>query len=94
MTPKSKTILQWVVTIVASLGGLAVIGMAAQFWIATEVAAQLGSVAIPDTGPIATDVATMKTSIGNIETNVNRALESQQRFEEIFMEYLRDEANR
>lgn len=95
MTQKSKQAILWVVGSV--LGGgiiLTVIGMAAQFWISTEVEAQLMDVAIPDTTQLSTDVEVMKGDISNINTNVQTAMESQQRFEEIFMQYLQDERNR
>jgi hypothetical protein len=94
MTQKTK---QLVIAIIGFVGGgfvLAVVGMAAQFWIATEVAAQLsdhshtGSIA-----PIKNNIASIQTDIENINTNVDRALQSQQRFEEIFMEYLREQAD-
>lgn len=79
---------------IIGLGGLAVVGMAAQWWISTEVASQLEAAAIPDTTQLTTDVEVIKGDISNISANVNVALESQQRFEEIFMEYLQNEANR
>lgn len=94
MNPSVKKYGGWILTIGGALGGLAVIGMAAQFWISTEVASQLKSVSIPDTSQITTDVEVIKGSIANIESNVNTALESQQRFEEVFTEYLINEANR
>jgi riboflavin synthase alpha subunit len=92
MTQKSKQIAMWVGGSIVG-GGLAltIIGMAAQWWISTEVKAQLSNVVIPDTTQITTDVEVIKGSISNIETNVQTALESQQRFEEIFMEYLQNE---
>ena len=94
MTPKSKSIM---IGVLSFLGGgfvLAVLGMAAQFWIATEVQAQLEEIIIPDTTQITTDVEVIKGSIKNIEANIKTALESQERFETIFTEYLINEANR
>jgi len=94
MTPKTKTV---IISVGSFLGGgfvLAVLGMAAQFWIATEVKAQLDEIVIPDTTQITTDVEVIKGSIENIETNIATALESQERFETIFTEYLINEANR
>lgn len=83
--------------VLSFLGGgfvLAVLGMAAQFWISTEVQAQLEEIVIPDTSQITTDVEVIKGSITNIEANIKTALESQERFETIFTEYLINEANR
>jgi len=94
MTPKAKKILSWSASIFVALGGLVVIGMAAQFWISTEVAAQLAlvpAVVVPDTAQLTTDVEVIKGSISNIEANVGTALASQQRFEEIFTQYLIDQ---
>lgn len=94
MTPKSKSI---IIGVVSFLGGglvLAILGMAAQFWISSEVHAQLEDIVIPDTTQITTDVEVIKGSIKNIETNIKTALESQERFETIFTEYLINEANR
>jgi hypothetical protein len=94
MTQKTK---QLAIAIVGFLGGgfvLAVIGMAAQFWIAGEVEAQLNSHTHTQTmSPIKTDIAAIKTEVEAIDANVDRALASQQRFEEIFMEYLREQAD-
>ena len=94
MTPKSKTILGWVVAIGGALGGLAIVGMAAQFWISVEVKAQLSDVSIPDTTQLTTDVATIKATVEAIDDKSDTAIENQQRFEEIFMEYLQNEAQR
>ena len=94
MTQKTKQVL---IAIVGFVGGgfvLAVIGMAAQFWISTEVATQLADHShTATTGPIRTDISAIRTDIDHINDNVNRALASQQRFEEIFMEYLREQAD-
>lgn len=94
MTQKTKQIL---IAIVGFVGGgfvLAVIGMAAQFWIATEVSAQLDDhTHSATTGPIRHDISVIKGDIEDINVNIDRALQSQQRFEEIFMEYLREQAD-
>jgi len=68
--------------------------MAAQFWIANEVKAQVSELVIPDTSQMIIDIEVIKGSIGNIETNIETALESQERFETIFTEYLINEASR
>jgi len=93
MTAKSKQITQWVIAVVASLGGLTVLGMAAQFWIATEVKAQLTSVSIPDTSQITTDVEVIKSTVVAMDSKIDTAISNQQRFEEIFTAYLINEAN-
>jgi hypothetical protein len=94
MTQKTKQVL---IAIVGFVGGgfvLAVIGMAAQFWIATEVSAQLDDhTHSATTAPMRQDIAAIKTEVEAIDANVDRALRSQQRFEEIFMEYLREQAD-
>ena len=97
MTPKAKKALSWSVSIFVALGGLVVVGMAAQFWISTEVAAQVKAlpiVVVPDTTQLTTDVEIIKNSIANIESNGSAALESQQRFEDIFTQYLIDQGAR
>ncbi len=94
MTPKSRSI---AIGVLSFLGGgfvLAVLGMAAQFWIANEVKAQVSELVIPDTSQMIIDIEVIKGSIGNIETNIETALESQERFETIFTEYLINEASR
>ena len=93
MTPKSKTILGWVATIIGGLGGLAVIGMAAQFWISVEVKNQVAELTIPDTSQLTTDVEVIKSTVLAIDDKADTAIENQQRFEEIFMDYLREEAS-
>lgn len=94
MNPNVKKYGGWILTIGGALGGLAILGMAAQFWIQSEVKSQLTSVEIPDTMQVTQDVAVIKSDIANIKSGVDQALESQQRFEEIFTEYLINEANR
>lgn len=84
----------WVVTVIVALGGTAVLGMAGAWWVNQEVQEQLAAAAIPDTTQLTTDVAVIKGDIANINANVALSLEAQQRFEEIFMEYLQSEANR
>lgn len=71
-------------------GGLAltIIGMAAQFWIATEVAAQLDEIHIPDTAQLTTDVEVIKAGVLTLDGKIDTALASQQRFEMLFIEYL------
>lgn len=97
MTERNKIALQWIVTAIGGLGGLAVVGMAAQYWIHTEVQAQLIKHRNNDDHvevTMTTDVEVMKSDINGIKTDVGLALESQRRFEEIFMEYLQNEASR
>lgn len=94
MTQKTKQVL---IAIIGFVGGgfvLAVVGMAAQFWISTEVSTQLNDhTHSATTAPIRNDISVIKNDIDDINTNIDRALQSQQRFEEIFMEYLREQAN-
>jgi len=98
MTQKSKQVAMWVGGSI--IGGglvLTIIGMAAQFWISTEVKAQLEDIpeiVIPDTTQLTTDVAAIKATVDGIDDKADTAIENQQRFEEIFMEYLQNEANR
>jgi hypothetical protein len=76
---------------------LTIIGMAAQFWISTEVKAQLDDIpeiVIPDTTQLTSDMAAVKATVEAIDGKADTAIENQQRFEEIFMEYLQNEANR
>lgn len=88
----------WIIAIGGSVGGLAVIGMAAQFWISVEVKAQLTDhtavmvESIPDTDQITTDVAVIKSTVVAIEAKTDTAIENQRHFEEIFMDYLRNQA--
>ena len=92
---QKNKVVQWTIAIIVGLGGLAVIGMAGQWWISQEVKSQLANISVPEeVVTLASDVQSIKTDIENIDDNVDRALESQQRFEEIFMEYLQNEANR
>ena len=99
MTPKSKSVIGWITAIGGSLGGLAIIGMAAQFWISVEVKSQLHGHVEDMAGDmdiaagLTTDVASIKATVAGIDSKTDTAIENQQRFEEIFMEYLRNEAN-
>ena len=93
MTLKNNKVVQWTVAIIVGLGGLAVIGMAGQWWISQEVKAQLANIDVPEeVVTMGTDVAVIKTDITNINTKVDQALQSQQRFEELFIEYLQEQA--
>jgi len=94
MNPKTSKILGWVLSIGGALGGLAIVGMAAQFWISIEVKDQLADVTIPDTSQLTTDVEVIKSTVLAIDGKADTAIASQQRFEEIFTEYLINEANR
>lgn len=94
MTPKSKQALTWIGIIFGSLGGLAIVGLAAAFWIHLEVRSQLADVTIPDVSQITTDVEVIKSTVLAIDGKADTAIASQQRFEEIFTEYLINEANR
>jgi hypothetical protein len=96
MTQKIKHIAMWIGGSIVG-GGLAltVIGMATQFWIATEVKTQLvtGMTHVhPATTQLTTDVEVIRTSVTNIDGKIDTALESQQRFEELFIEYLQRQA--
>ena len=93
MTPKSRSI---VIGAVSFLGGgfvLAVLGMAAQFWISIEVKAQVGKLVIPDTSQLITDIEVIKTTVLATSKKADTAIANQQRFEEIFTEYLINEAS-
>jgi hypothetical protein len=68
--------------------------MAGQWWISQEVSSQLAEVSIPDTAQLTTDVEVIKSTVLAIDDKADTAIESQQRFEEIFTEYLINEANR
>ena len=94
MNPKTSKILGWIAVGFGSLGGLAVIGLAAAYWIHLEVRSQLTDVSIPDTTQLTTDVEVIKSTVLAIDGKADTAIESQQRFEEIFTEYLINEANR
>ena len=92
MTPRTiKTLM----LVGGFLGGgvlLGILGFAMQFWISINVAAQIDDIIIPDTGQLTTDVATLTLSVEHIEGDIATALASQQRFEELFIEYLQREA--
>jgi gas vesicle protein len=94
MTQKTKNV---VIAVVGFLGGgfvLAVVGMAAQFWIATEVANQLSDhTHSTEIRPVRDDILSIKTELESVNENLDRSLNQQRRFEEIFMEYLREQAN-
>jgi hypothetical protein len=100
MTPKNKQVATWIGIVFGALGGLAIVGMAAAFWISVEVKGQLIDhtkvmvEAIPDTSTLQTDVAAIKATVIAIDSKADTAIENQQRFEEIFMDYLRNEAQR
>jgi len=79
---------------VVGLGGMAVVAMAGQWWISQEVKSQLSNVSIPDTGQITTDVEVIKSTVVAMDGKIDTAIENQQRFEEIFTEYLINEASR
>ena len=70
------------------------LGMAIQFWISVEVKAQLKEITIPDVSQLTTDVAVIKSTVLATDKKADTALANQQRFEEIFTEYLINEANR
>jgi hypothetical protein len=94
MNPKTSKILGWIVVGFGSLGGLAVIGLAAAYWIHLEVKAQITDIIIPDTTQITTDVEVIKSTVLAIDGKADTAIANQQKFEEIFMDYLANEANR
>lgn len=95
MTPKSKQTATWIGIVFGAMGGLTIVGLAAQFWISAEVGTQIMAHSHNTSiQPIIQDVATIKTDVENIKINVQTAVDSQQRFEEIFMEYLQEQANR
>lgn len=94
MTPKSKQAAVWIGTIFGAFGGLAIVGLATQFWISVEVKAQISELTIPDTTQLTTDVAVIKSTVLANSSKADTALENQQRFEEIFTEYLINEASR
>ena len=83
----------WVQGIVG-LVSLGVLAMAGQWWISQEVKSQLANVSIPDTGQLTTDVEVIKTTVLATAEKADTAIANQQRFEEIFTEYLINEANR
>ena len=94
LTKRAKQIAMWIGGSILG-GGLAltILGMAVQFWIMTEVAAQIDEIHIPDTAQLTTDVEVIKGSVENIDGKIDTALASQQRFEELFIEYLQRQAN-
>lgn len=93
MNPIVKKYGGWIIVTFGALGGLAVIGMAAQWWISQEVKAQVSDIVIPDTSQLTTDVEVIKSTVLAIDGKADTAIASQQRFEEIFTEYLINEAN-
>jgi hypothetical protein len=98
MTPKSKQAATWIGIVFGALGGLAIVGMAAAFWISVEVKAQLANhitvmvASIPDTAQLTTDVEVIKATVVANGQKTDTAIENQRHFEEIFMEYLQNEA--
>lgn len=83
----------WIQGIVG-LVSLGVLAMAGQWWISQEVKSQLADVSIPDTSQLTTDVEVIKTTVLATAEKADTAIANQQRFEEIFTEYLINEANR
>jgi hypothetical protein len=79
---------------VIGLVSLGVLAMAGQWWISQEVSSQLAAVSIPDTAQLTTDVEVIKTTVLATSAKADTAIANQQRFEEIFTEYLINEANR
>ena len=92
MTLTSRQAAMWIGTMFGGLGGLAVVGMAAAFWISLEVKSQITP--HPDTTLITQDIAVIRSTVTANGSKADVALANQQRFEEIFMEYLQNEANR
>jgi hypothetical protein len=90
MNLKTSNVVQGVIGLVS----LGVLAMAGQWWISQEVSSQLAEVSIPDTAQLTTDVEVIKSTVLAIDDKADTAIESQQRFEEIFTEYLINEANR
>lgn len=94
MTQKTKQVF---IAIVGFVGGgfiLAVIGMAAQYWIANEIDRQYATHTHHiEMEPVRDEMRSVKQELDNINRNLSRGLDQQQRFEEIFMEYLRDQTN-
>jgi len=84
----------WMVQSIIGLGGMAVLAMAAQFWISIEVKSQLADITIPDVTQMTTDIEVIKTTVLATDEKADTAIANQQRFEEIFTEYLINEANR
>jgi hypothetical protein len=97
MTPKSKQIATWIGIIFGALGGLAIVGLAAGYWIHLEVQSQvedIPAIVVPDVSQLTTDVEVIKSTVLAIDGKADTAIANQQRFEEIFMDYLANEANR
>ena len=92
MTSKNKTIIVWVVSFLGGGLVLTILGMATAFWISLEVKDQLDDIVIPDTTQLITDVAVIKATVLANSKKADTALANQQRFEEIFTEYLINEA--
>lgn len=97
MNLNAKKILGWIVIIFGSLGGLAVIGLAAGYWIHLEVKAQITAlpvIMVPDITQLTIDVEVIKSTVLAIDGKTNTTIENQQRFEGIFLNYLANEASR
>ncbi len=97
MNPKTSKILGWIAVVFGGLGGLAIVGLAAGYWIHLEVQSQVKDipvVVVPDITQLTTDVEVIKSTVLAIDGKANTAIENQQRFEDIFLNYLANEANR
>lgn len=90
MTLTKNSMIQGVIGLVS----LGVLAMAGQWWISQEVKSQLANISIPDTSQITVDIEVIKTTVLATSGKADTAIANQQRFEEIFTEYLINEANR
>jgi len=96
MTP--KTIKVWTVVggVLGGGLGITILGLAMQFWIVLNVEAEVKKIVHPideiEAAQLVIDVATIKTTVTNINKNVDTAVASQERFEEQFIDYLQGEA--
>lgn len=86
MNDTPKKIATWVITIIVALGGLAVVGMAAQWWIQREVSAQLAEKGVISTS----DYEKLDTRVDGLETlhekDVVRVEGKAERIAQILME--------
>lgn len=90
MTLTKNSVIQGAIGLVS----VGVLAMAGQWWISQEVKSQLSAISIPDTSQITVDIEVIKTTVLSTSDKADTAIANQQRFEEIFTEYLINEANR
>ena len=92
MTPKTTKYLTIVGSVLGGGLGIAILGFAMQFWISQNVKAQVDDIVHPidiaEAQQLLIDISSIKLGLEHIDENLDTALESQERFEKQFTDYL------